>query len=46
MTTIFQVVFSTDAELDFECIFDFLFESYLGFDEDVETAIEQAAKKT
>ena len=46
MTTIFKVVFSEDAELDFELIFDFLFESYLSFDEDIETAIEQAEKKT
>ncbi|PHQ59848.1 MAG: plasmid stabilization protein [Robiginitomaculum sp.] len=46
MTKPFKVVFSTDAELDFELIFDFLYESYLSFDEDIETAIEQAEKKT
>ncbi len=46
MTTHFKVVFSADAELDFELIFDFLFESYLSFDEDIETALEQAEKKT
>lgn len=46
MTTIFKVVFSAGAELDFEIIFDFLFESYLSFDEDIETAIKQAEKKT
>ncbi len=46
MTTTFKVVFSADAELDFELIFDFLFESYLSFDEDVDTAIAQAENKT
>ncbi len=46
MTTTFKVVFSADAELDFELIFDFLFESYLSFNEDIETAIEQAETKT
>ncbi len=46
MTTAFKVVFSKDAELDFKLIFDFLFESYLSFDENIETAIAQAEKKT
>ncbi len=46
MTATFKAVFSTDAELDFELIFDFLFESYLSFDADVETAIKQAEIKT
>ena len=46
MTTAFKVIFSADAELDFELIFDFLFESHLSFDEDIETAIKQAEAKT
>jgi plasmid stabilization system protein ParE len=46
VTTTFKVIFSEDAELDFELIFDFLFDNYLSFDEDIETAIEQAEKKT
>ncbi|MEE9330459.1 MAG: type II toxin-antitoxin system RelE/ParE family toxin [Parvularculaceae bacterium] len=46
MTNTYKVVFSADADLDFELIFDFLFESYLGFDQNVETALEQATKKT
>ncbi len=46
MTKTFEVVFSVDAEHDFELIFDFLFESYLSFDESVETALKQAEAKT
>jgi len=46
VTRAYKVVFSKDAELDFELVFDFLFESHLSFDEDIETAIKQAEKKT
>jgi len=46
VTKPYKLVFSADAELDFELIFDFLFESYLGFDENIETALQQAEKKT
>ena len=46
MTPTFKAVFSTDAELDFELIFDFLFESYLSFDTGIEFALEQAQNKT
>lgn len=45
MTTLFKVVFSADAEFDFELIFDFLYESYLGFGEGIETALGQAEIK-
>ena len=45
MTTTFKVVFSANAELDFELIFDFLFESYLSFDENIESALTQAEAK-
>ncbi|MCF6292319.1 MAG: type II toxin-antitoxin system RelE/ParE family toxin [Robiginitomaculum sp.] len=46
MTNAYKVVFSVDDELEFELIFDFLFESYLMFHEDIETALQQAEKKT
>lgn len=46
MTTSYVVVFSTESEFDFELVFDFLLESYLSFDEDIDTALNQAEKKT
>ncbi len=46
MPKTFEVVFSVDAERDFELVFEFLFESYLSFDEDIQSALEQAEKKT
>ncbi len=46
MTRKFKIIFSEDAELDFELIFDFLNESYLSFDEDIETSLNQAGIKT
>lgn len=41
----FKVVFAADAERDFELIFDFLVESYLGFGESEESAIERAFER-
>lgn len=39
----FAIEFSADAERDFDLIFDHLFESYLGFGESVEQALDHAA---
>ena len=38
-----NVEFSEDAEHDFELIFDHLVDSYIGFGEDIEDALEHAA---
>ena len=38
----FRLEFSAQAERDFELIFDHLLESYIGFGESVESAIEHA----
>jgi len=46
VTKTFEIVFSIDAEHDFELIFDFLYESYFGYDEDIISALRQAEKKT
>ena len=42
----FAIEFSADAERDFELIFDHLFESYVGFGEDAEQALDHAARRT
>lgn len=39
------VEFSTDAEYDFDLIFDHLVDSYMGFGEDIEEAFEHAAER-
>ncbi len=39
----FRLEFSAEAERDFELIFDHLLESYIGFGESVESAVERAA---
>ena len=36
----FRIEFSAEAERDFALIFDHLFESYLGFGESVEAALD------
>lgn len=41
----YKVSFAADAERDFELIFDFLVESYLGFGESEETATERALER-
>ena len=41
----YTVEFSAEAERDFELIFDFLEESYRGFGESAEDAIEHAASR-
>lgn len=41
----FAIEFSTDAERDFELIFDHLFESYLAFGESTEEALDHAAHR-
>lgn len=41
----FAIEFSADAERDFELIFDHLFESYIGFGEGVEEALDHAARR-
>ena len=46
MAKTYEVVFAADTAHDFELIFDFLFESYLHFDEDVEAALRKAEHKT
>ena len=38
----FRIEFSAEAERDFALIFDHLFESYLGFGESVETALDHS----
>ena len=42
----FRLEFSTAAEREFERIFDYLFESYLGFGERPDEAVEHAAART
>lgn len=41
----FAIEFSTDAERDFDLIFDHLFESYVSFGEGVEDALNHAAQR-
>ena len=41
----FTVEFSAESERDFELIFDHLFESYTGFGEATETALDHAARR-
>jgi plasmid stabilization system protein ParE len=41
----FAVEFSAESERDFELIFDHLFESYIGFGESPEEALEHAAQR-
>ena len=41
----FATEFSTESERDFELIFDHLFESYLGFGESVEEAVDHAMRR-
>ena len=40
-----KVLFAADAEQDFELVFEFLVESYLGFGEAMQTAIKQAERR-
>lgn len=40
-----NVEFNADAERDFELIFDHLVDSYVGFGEDAEEALEHAAER-
>lgn len=42
----FAIEFSAESEHDFELIFDHLFESYIGFGESAEVALEHAARRT
>ena len=41
----FEIEFSADCERDFELIFDHLFESYIGFGESAEEALEHAGRR-
>jgi hypothetical protein len=41
----FAVEFSAKSERDFELIFDHLFESYIGFGESSEEALERGARR-
>ncbi|MDG1419279.1 MAG: hypothetical protein P8J78_00915 [Maricaulis sp.] len=41
-----RIEFSAEAERDFELIFDHLLESYLGFGEGVESALDHAEART
>lgn len=41
----FAIEFSADAERDFDLIFDHLFESYMGFGENAEEALDHAAQR-
>ena len=41
----YEVLFAADAEQDFELVFEFLVESYLGFGEAMQTAIKQAERR-
>ena len=41
----FAIEFSAESERDFELIFDHLFESYLGFGESVEEALDHATRR-
>ena len=41
----FAIEFSTDAERDFDLIFDHLFESYAAFGEGTEEALEHTARR-
>lgn len=41
----YDVVFAADAARDFALIFDFLFDSYVGFGEDFEPAVTRAEER-
>jgi plasmid stabilization system protein ParE len=41
----FVIEFSAESERDFELIFDHLFESYLGFGENVEEALDHSMRR-
>lgn len=41
----YEVTFSADAERDFELIFEFLFESHIGFGEAAASAIDRAEER-
>lgn len=41
----FEVIYSADAERDFELIFDFLFESYVGFGEASDSAVSHTHQR-
>jgi len=41
----FTVEFSAESEHDFELIFDHIFESYVGFGETIEEAVDHAARR-
>lgn len=41
----YRVERAEDTDLDLEIIFDFLFESFLGFGEDAGTALERASRR-
>lgn len=45
MPKTYKVTFSSDAERDFELIFEFLFESYIDFGEPVASAIDSAERR-
>lgn len=41
----FKVIYAADAERDFELIFDFLVESYIGFGEEIHRATSHAHQR-
>ncbi len=41
----YEVIYSADAARDFELIFDFLFESYVGFGEATDSALSHAHQR-
>lgn len=45
MTVVYRVVFSSEAERDFELIFEFLYESQIGFGETPHAAYHSAAAR-
>jgi len=42
---VYEITYSADAERDFELIFDFLVESYIGFGEEIDHAISHAQNR-
>lgn len=41
----YEVIYSADAERDFELIFDFLFQSYVGFGDPPDSAVSHAQQR-
>ncbi|MEQ8286241.1 type II toxin-antitoxin system RelE/ParE family toxin [Thalassospira sp.] len=41
----YEITYAADAERDFNLIFDFLVESYIGFGEDIDSAISHAQER-